>query len=153
MEMKLWRTEEVGLFDVNFDTGEQYWSYELRHILGVLSAMFPLNSICSCGACIRRIAALFTRSRWSRSGRIVPSTKRLSSASCGAIPARSGCTPREFRSSGPALRMTLSGLSGSSLKFPGPRCISARGNLLILLLKLIDDLPPSAQGESERAEK
>ncbi|PYJ44134.1 MAG: hypothetical protein DME86_01200 [Verrucomicrobia bacterium] len=35
MEMKLWRTEEVGLFDVNFDTGEQYWSYELRHILGV----------------------------------------------------------------------------------------------------------------------
>jgi len=35
MEMKLWRTEEVGLFDVNFDTGEQYWSYELRQILGV----------------------------------------------------------------------------------------------------------------------
>ena len=35
METKLWRTEEVGLFDVNFDTGEQYWSYELRHILGV----------------------------------------------------------------------------------------------------------------------
>jgi hypothetical protein len=35
MEMKLWRTEEVGLFDINFDTGEQYWSYELRHILGV----------------------------------------------------------------------------------------------------------------------
>jgi PAS fold len=35
MAMKLWRTEEVGLFDINFDTGEQYWSYELRHILGV----------------------------------------------------------------------------------------------------------------------
>jgi hypothetical protein len=35
MEMKLWRTEEVGLFDINFDTGEQYWSYELRQILGV----------------------------------------------------------------------------------------------------------------------
>jgi len=35
MEMKLWRTEEVGLFDVNFDTGEQYWSYEFRQILGV----------------------------------------------------------------------------------------------------------------------
>ena len=35
MAMKLWGTEEVGLFDINFDTGEQYWSYELRHILGV----------------------------------------------------------------------------------------------------------------------
>lgn len=35
MAIKRWRAEEVGLFDVNFDTGEQYWSYELRHILGV----------------------------------------------------------------------------------------------------------------------
>jgi len=35
MAMKLWRTEEVGLFDINFDTGERYWSYELRYILGV----------------------------------------------------------------------------------------------------------------------
>jgi hypothetical protein len=32
---KRWSAEDVGLFDVNFDTGEQYWSYELRHILGV----------------------------------------------------------------------------------------------------------------------
>ena len=35
MAMRLWRTEEVGLFDINFDTGERYWSYELRHILGI----------------------------------------------------------------------------------------------------------------------
>ena len=35
MLQRSWKTEEVGLFDVNFDTGEQYWSYELRHILGV----------------------------------------------------------------------------------------------------------------------
>ena len=35
MAINLWGTEEVGLFDINFDTGEQYWSYELRHILGV----------------------------------------------------------------------------------------------------------------------
>ena len=35
MVMKRWIPDEVGLFDVNFDTGEQYWSYELRHILGV----------------------------------------------------------------------------------------------------------------------
>ena len=35
MLQRSWRAEEVGLFDVNFDTGEQYWSYELRHILGV----------------------------------------------------------------------------------------------------------------------
>jgi hypothetical protein len=32
---KRWSADDVGLFDVNFDTGEQYWSYELRHILGV----------------------------------------------------------------------------------------------------------------------
>jgi hypothetical protein len=32
---KRWNPDDVGLFDVNFDTGEQYWSYELRHILGV----------------------------------------------------------------------------------------------------------------------
>lgn len=30
-----WRTDEVGLFDVNFDTGECYWSRELRHIIGI----------------------------------------------------------------------------------------------------------------------
>lgn len=33
--LKRWSAEDVGLFDVNFNTGEQYWSYELRHILGV----------------------------------------------------------------------------------------------------------------------
>jgi PAS domain-containing protein len=26
---------EVGLFDVNFDTGERYWSFELKRMLGV----------------------------------------------------------------------------------------------------------------------
>ncbi len=35
MAIKLWSTEEVGLFDINFDTGERYWSYELRHILAI----------------------------------------------------------------------------------------------------------------------
>lgn len=29
------RTDEVGLFEINFDTGARYWSYELRQILGV----------------------------------------------------------------------------------------------------------------------
>src|SRR5207253_3869083 len=29
------RRTEVGIFDINFDTGERYWSYELRHILGI----------------------------------------------------------------------------------------------------------------------
>jgi PAS domain-containing protein len=33
--MKRWRTDEVGLFDINLDTGERYWSCELRQILGV----------------------------------------------------------------------------------------------------------------------
>jgi hypothetical protein len=35
MAMKCWRTDEVGLFETNFDTGERYWSCELRQILGV----------------------------------------------------------------------------------------------------------------------
>ena len=26
---------EIGLFDVNFDTGERYWSFELKRMLGV----------------------------------------------------------------------------------------------------------------------
>jgi hypothetical protein len=26
---------EIGLFDVNFDTGECYWSFELKRMLGV----------------------------------------------------------------------------------------------------------------------
>jgi hypothetical protein len=35
MAMKRWRTDDVGLFDINFDTGERYWSCELRQILGI----------------------------------------------------------------------------------------------------------------------
>ena len=26
---------EIGLFDVNFDTGKCYWSFELKRMLGV----------------------------------------------------------------------------------------------------------------------
>lgn len=33
--MKRWNTEKVGLFDINFDTGERYWSTELRNIMGI----------------------------------------------------------------------------------------------------------------------
>jgi PAS fold. len=33
--MKSCEIGEVGLFDINFDTGERYWSYELRHIFGI----------------------------------------------------------------------------------------------------------------------
>lgn len=33
--MKSWTRNEVGLFDINFDTGECYWSFELRRMLGV----------------------------------------------------------------------------------------------------------------------
>jgi PAS domain-containing protein len=28
-------TDEIGLFDINFDTGERYWSCEMRRILGI----------------------------------------------------------------------------------------------------------------------
>ena len=35
MALMNWRTDDVGLFDVNFDTGERYWSSELRQLLGV----------------------------------------------------------------------------------------------------------------------
>ena len=26
---------EIGLFDINFDTGERYWSFELKQMLGI----------------------------------------------------------------------------------------------------------------------
>ncbi len=33
--MKSGTGKEIGLFDINFDTGECYWSFELRRMLGV----------------------------------------------------------------------------------------------------------------------
>jgi hypothetical protein len=33
--MKFWTGNEIGLFDINFDTGRCYWSFELRRMLGV----------------------------------------------------------------------------------------------------------------------
>ena len=33
--MKSWTRNEIGLFDINFDTGECYWSFELKRMLGV----------------------------------------------------------------------------------------------------------------------
>ena len=35
MDVRQWTTDGIGLFDINFDTGERYWSYEMRQILGV----------------------------------------------------------------------------------------------------------------------
>ncbi len=37
--MKNWDMREIGIFDVNFATGEQYWSIELRRILRVPDEM------------------------------------------------------------------------------------------------------------------
>ena len=42
-------SNRIGLFDINFDTGEAYWSRELRHILGLpfdLPAHFELLLHC-----------------------------------------------------------------------------------------------------------
>jgi PAS domain-containing protein len=33
--MKQWDMQHIGIFDINFDTGERYWSVELRRILRV----------------------------------------------------------------------------------------------------------------------
>jgi PAS domain-containing protein len=33
--MKSWTGNEIGLFDINFDTGESYWSFELKRMLGI----------------------------------------------------------------------------------------------------------------------
>jgi PAS domain-containing protein len=33
--MKTWTRNEIGLFDINFETGECYWSFELKRMLGV----------------------------------------------------------------------------------------------------------------------
>jgi PAS domain-containing protein len=39
--MKQWDMQHIGIFDINFDTGEQYWSAELRRILRVPDGMPP----------------------------------------------------------------------------------------------------------------
>jgi PAS domain-containing protein len=47
--MKSWTGNEIGLFDINFDTGECYWSFELKRMLGVrhdASAEFQLLLQC-----------------------------------------------------------------------------------------------------------
>jgi hypothetical protein len=33
--MESWTGNEIGLFDINFETGECYWSFELKRMLGV----------------------------------------------------------------------------------------------------------------------
>ena len=33
--MKSWTRNDIGLFDINFETGECYWSPELKRMLGV----------------------------------------------------------------------------------------------------------------------
>ncbi|MEY2559466.1 MAG: hypothetical protein QOE34_2891 [Verrucomicrobiota bacterium] len=37
--MKEWDMQHIGIFDINFDTGERYWSAELRRILRVPSGV------------------------------------------------------------------------------------------------------------------
>ena len=39
--MKQWDMQRIGIFDINFDTGEHYWSAELRRILRVPDGMPP----------------------------------------------------------------------------------------------------------------
>jgi PAS domain-containing protein len=39
--MKQWDMQHIGIFDINFDTGERYWSAELRRILRVPDGMPP----------------------------------------------------------------------------------------------------------------
>jgi len=39
--MKQWDMRHIGIFDINFDTGEHYWSAELRRILRVPDGMTP----------------------------------------------------------------------------------------------------------------
>jgi hypothetical protein len=39
--MKEWDMQHIGIFDINFETGERYWSAELRRILRVPDGMPP----------------------------------------------------------------------------------------------------------------
>jgi PAS domain-containing protein len=39
--MKQWDMQHIGIFDINFDTGERYWSAELRRILRVPDGVPP----------------------------------------------------------------------------------------------------------------
>jgi PAS domain-containing protein len=39
--MKQWDMQHIGIFDINFDTGERYWSAEFRRILRVPDSVPP----------------------------------------------------------------------------------------------------------------
>ena len=43
--MKQWDLQKIGIFDINFETGERYWSAELRRILRVPASMPPDFSV------------------------------------------------------------------------------------------------------------
>ena len=43
--MKAFDSRHIGVFDINFDTGEQYWSRELRRILRLSETGAPDLSV------------------------------------------------------------------------------------------------------------
>jgi PAS domain-containing protein len=39
--MKQWDMQHIGIFDINFDTGQRYWSAELRRIFKIPDGISP----------------------------------------------------------------------------------------------------------------
>src|SRR5438552_8046744 len=113
--MKSWTGNEIGVFDINFDTGECYWSFELKRMLGVrhdVPAEFHLL--------LQRIhpddRRLSAGLRCSLFGPIARGTHRSSSASCTMMAACSGCTRNGERSCVRMIRKTSCGSSASRWK-------------------------------------
>jgi hypothetical protein len=71
---------EIGLFDINFDTGDCYWSFELKRMLGVRHDA-PRSFICSCSAYIPTTAAPSAGMRCSLFASIARGTHRSISVS------------------------------------------------------------------------
>src|SRR5437773_8881320 len=106
---------EIGLFDVNFDTGERYWSFELKRMLGVrhdAPAEFHLL--------LQRVhpddRRAFCRTAMQPFRTDCPGTHRSSSASCTTMAACSGCTRNGERSCVRMIRKTSCGSSASRWK-------------------------------------
>src|SRR5439155_5394965 len=118
---------EIGLFDVNFDTGKSYWSFELKRMLGVrhdVAAEFHLLLQCIHPDDRRALAGV----RCSLFEPIARGTHRLTSASSTTMAACTGCTLNGEQSRVRMIRKTSCGSSASRWKSARQHVGRARRN-------------------------
>jgi len=109
--MKQWDMQHIGVFDINFDTGERYWSAELRRILRVPDGV-PAELLVYCNVSIRMIGEWWPLSRQSLCKASAGNTAR-SIIGCSTPMVRcGGCTSNQPQFFVPAAEAMLSGSSG-----------------------------------------